>query len=144
MTALAHEHAQGVAEHVHAPSDRHFEADSAAPASARAYVVATATAYLSGTLPGSLRDDLELVVSELVTNAVRAESPTVRVEVGYERNRILLAVEDLGSGWPEPREASIHDTNGRGLALVSAICAAWGVRLSGADRKIVWAELDVP
>lgn len=126
---------------VAAPFQREFVADDAAPAAARAFVNAAVDELVPPPHPVMLRDDIELVVSELVTNAVRAQSPTVTVEVGFERDRVVLRVEDLGSGWPEPREAGIHDTNGRGLALVSAICAAWGVRLSGPERKTVWAEL---
>lgn len=124
------------------PTGREFLGDTAAPAGARAYVMATVVELLPGGLDPTLRDDLELVVSELVTNAVRAGSPTVTVGVTAERGRIVLRVGDEGTGWPEPRDAGIHDVNGRGLALVSAMCASWGVRLAG-DGKTVWAELEI-
>jgi len=94
-------------------------------------------------VPSSLCDDLELVVSELVTNAVRAGSPSIGVSMALEGDRLVLRVSDEAGGWPEPRDADVYDTGGRGLPLVSAISASWGVRLSGTG-KVVWAELLVP
>lgn len=127
-----------------APLEREFVADDAAPTAARTYVTAALVGLLPTTLPPTLRDDIELIVSELVTNAVRAASPTVKIVVSYERQRLVLRVEDEGGGWPQPRDAGIHDTNGRGLALVSALCTSWGVTLNAPGRKIVWAEIEIP
>ena len=85
-------------------------------------------------------DDVELVVSELVTNAVRAGSASVEVSLALENSRVAVRVTDEAAGWPEERNAGIHDTGGRGLTLVSAMSAAWGVRLTEAG-KVVWAEI---
>jgi anti-sigma regulatory factor (Ser/Thr protein kinase) len=90
-----------------------------------------------------LCDDLELIVSELVTNAVRAGSPTVVVSVGTQEGRIVVRVSDEAAGWPEQREATIHDIGGRGLPLVSALSETWGVRMADTG-KVVWAELKIP
>jgi hypothetical protein len=67
----------------------------------------------------------------------------VRVGVGLEDDRIRLHVSDEAEGWPESRQASVYDTGGRGLPLVSALSSAWGVRLVPTG-KVVWAELAVP
>jgi two-component sensor histidine kinase len=130
-----------------APVEREFTGDASAPTLARAFVLAVVDPLL-GSAPSAeastARDDIQLVVSELVTNAVRAGSSVVRVGVTHEAGRVRIGVEDEGSGWPEQRAAGIHDPNGRGLALVSALCASWGVRLDDAGGKTVWAEVVVP
>lgn len=129
---------------VSAPAEREFTADQSAPAAARTFVNAVMVGLVPDAVPPTLREDIELVVSELVTNAVRAASPTVRVGVTYRQGRLLLQVQDDGTGWPEPRDAGVHDTTGRGLAIVSAVCTSWGMRLTESDRKTVWAELEIP
>lgn len=120
-----------------------FAGDPRSPAAARGFVRSAVGALLTRPAPDSVCDDLELVVSELVTNAVRAGSPTVTVAVTIDGDRILLRVSDEAGGWPEPRDADVYDTGGRGLPLVSAISSSWGVRMSGTG-KVVWAELRVP
>lgn len=117
-------------------------ADTRAPAAARRFVSTTLPELVSP-LPDTLRDDAELVVSELVTNAVRSGSAVAAVELERKGRRISIAVRDESDGWPEPRQAGIHDVRGRGLPLVSAVSAAWGVRLTQ-QGKLVWAELDIP
>jgi signal transduction histidine kinase len=94
-------------------------------------------------VPPLLCDDLELIVSELVTNAVRAGSGRVHVSVETTDAKVIVRVTDDAAGWPEARRAGSDDTTGRGLPLVSAISRSWGVRLAGAG-KVVWAELPVP
>lgn len=121
-----------------------FAGDPRSPAAARGFVRSAVGELLTRPTPDSLCDDLELVVSELVTNAVRAGSPTVSVAVAVDGERIVLRVGDDAGGWPEPRDADVYDTGGRGLPLVSAISSSWGVRMSGSGGKVVWAELRIP
>jgi anti-sigma regulatory factor (Ser/Thr protein kinase) len=128
---------------VAAQTEREFEADPRAPAAARVFAKAALAELLERPSPTALCDDLELVVSELVTNAVRAGSPVVTVAVSLERTRIVVRVSDHAVGWPEEREAAADDPGGRGLPLVSALSASWGVRLIESG-KVVWAELAVP
>lgn len=123
-------------------TQQEFTGDSGSPAAARAFAKAALGELITTPIAPELCDDVELVVSELVTNAVRAGSPTVRVEVLREGARVTVRVTDKAAGWPEEREAGIRDTGGRGLPLVSAVSSAWGVRLAGAG-KVVWADVDI-
>lgn len=82
----------------------------------------------------------ELLVSELVTNAIQhAREP---VEVGVDMDGRLLRVEvyDNGEGLPRVEPESVWSDHGRGLRLVAAISDRWGVR-PDRDRMCVWFEL---
>jgi anti-sigma regulatory factor (Ser/Thr protein kinase) len=81
-----------------------------------------------------------LLTSELATNAVRhARSPfEVRVEVLDCCLRV--AVEDDDPRPPARREASLADTNGRGIMLVDTLADAWGMERAG-DGKRVWFQV---
>jgi anti-sigma regulatory factor (Ser/Thr protein kinase) len=95
-----------------------------------------------------LADDLELLVSEVVTNAlVHGEAtPGTPVQVVYHLNsdRLRVEVRDHGTGMPclVPMEVSTagDSEHGRGLLTVDAIADAWGIdqRVLG---KSVWFEL---
>lgn len=123
--------------------EHEFAGDAQSPAGARSFATSALGDLLTTAVPSPLCDDLELVVSELVTNAVRAGSPTVRVGVAIEQNRVVVQVADEAAGWPEQRAAGIRDPGGRGLPLVSALSTSWGVRMA-ATGKVVWAELTIP
>lgn len=120
-----------------------FVGDAQSPAAARGFAKSALGELLSEPVPPTLCDDVELVVSELVTNAVRAGSPTVTVQVSVQNAEVVLRVSDEAGGWPEQRQAGIHDTTGRGLPLVSALSSSWGVRIAG-PGKVVWAALALP
>ena len=124
--------------------ERDFPGATSAPSDAR-HFAREALVELVGhaAAHGMFGADVELIVSELVTNSVRAESPTVHVTLSLHEATLLLSVGDEAAGWPEQREAGVHDTGGRGLPLVSAISSSWGVRMLETG-KTVWAELDVP
>ena len=124
-------------------TEREFAGDARSPAAARGFAKSTVTRLLGRPVPPLLGDDIELIVSELVTNAVRAGSSRIVVGVGLDDGRIRLHVTDEAGGWPEPRHAGVYDTHGRGLPLVSALSASWGGRLAP-PGKVVWAELAVP
>ncbi|MFC9243513.1 ATP-binding protein [Streptomyces sp. NPDC057136] len=95
-------------------------------------------------------EDGELVLSELVTNALCVPAPGDRL-VGVriacrERGELLrLEVSDAGEGRPEVQRPGEMDAAGRGLLLVEALAHRWGVdeRLAGIG-KTVWAELLAP
>ncbi len=124
--------------------EREFVGAATTPSAARRFARAALLDLVgSGVADSILADDVELIVSELVTNSVRAESPTVLVALSVTEAKLLVSVEDEAAGWPEQREAGIHDTGGRGLPLVSAISSSWGVRMLETG-KTVWAEFDVP
>ncbi|GAA3243049.1 ATP-binding protein [Actinocorallia longicatena] len=87
-------------------------------------------------------DDAALVLTELVTNAIR-HGTTISVRVVRERDDALrLEVADGSRDLPRPRTASTEDEDGRGMLIVTALALDWGVRpfLGG---KTVFALLKV-
>jgi len=89
-------------------------------------------------------EDAQLVVSELVTNALIHGQSQCELRAGLSDAALRLQVVDTGVGMPDPQVAGEGDEHGRGLLLVSAICAAWGVEALPGGGKIVWAELMRP
>jgi anti-sigma regulatory factor (Ser/Thr protein kinase) len=102
-----------------------------------------------------LAEAAELIVSELVTNAVRASTgpddrprydgsvmPVVVLRVASDRIRLLVEVWDSIPGAPATEHPGPDDENGRGLMLVEAMCERWNWQtVSGWPGKVVWAEL---
>jgi anti-sigma regulatory factor (Ser/Thr protein kinase) len=102
---------------------------------------------------GGLREVAELVVSELVTNAVQATAgrqlpAPVRLRLSSDGSRALVEVWDADSRPPQPRAVEADGVpdlvaeRGRGLLLVAALSTRWGwypERRCGG--KVVWAEL---
>lgn len=92
----------------------------------------------------------ELVLSELVTNALRAPAPSdrqvgVRIVRTVDEGMLRLEVSDAGAGTPELREPGDEETGGRGLLLVEALAHRWGVeKRAGGIGKTVFAELKAP
>ena len=86
-------------------------------------------------------EDAQLVVSELVTNALIHGQSRCELRAGLSDAALRLQVVDSGAGMPDPQIAGEGDEHGRGLLLVSALCAAWGVEALPGGGKIVWAEL---
>ncbi|MGW4887450.1 ATP-binding protein [Streptomyces murinus] len=113
--------------------------DPESAASARRLVRTACAAWgLHGTA-----DDGALVVSELVSNAVRhARRESIRVMVERTApDRVRVAVSDFSHALPELRTPKDDEEGGRGLALVAALAADWGTH----ERrwgKVVWAELE--
>ncbi|WP_221460339.1 ATP-binding protein [Streptosporangium saharense] len=95
------------------------------------------------------KDDVLLIVSELVTNAVvhadRGRTP-IRLRLVTTRDLLVVEVHDPGSLFDAPRVTDVQDVcapAGRGLHLVSIICGGrWGSSLLD-DRqgRLVWAAL---
>jgi anti-sigma regulatory factor (Ser/Thr protein kinase) len=97
------------------------------------------------TVLGPEYDDVELAVSELVTNAVQhSESGAgrkVRLELAVDRGRVRVDVTDGGSSTGHPRLAEPPELSerGNGLRIVRAISSRWGVEV-GARGTTVWCE----
>jgi anti-sigma regulatory factor (Ser/Thr protein kinase) len=99
---------------------------------------------------GDLTDVAELVVSELVTNALRHGVPSARMPAAEQCVRLrLLAqapfvmcmVTDPGQGIPVIRDSGPAAESGRGLTVVEACCERWGWHLLDEGGKVVWALL---
>ncbi len=98
-------------------------ADASAPGAARAFVAAQLD---PSTQPKDVTvDDVVLVTSELVTNAVKAGGTTLEVELRSTPQRVELVVTDDGAGWPAPADATETDTTGRGLRIVDHLTHSW-------------------
>ncbi|MFC9389931.1 SpoIIE family protein phosphatase [Streptomyces venezuelae] len=83
----------------------------------------------------------ELVLSELITNAVRYGADPVRVRLLHDRT-LICEVSDGSSTSPHLRHAAATDEGGRGLYLVAQYAERWGTRY-GRRGKTIWAELRV-
>jgi GAF domain-containing protein/anti-sigma regulatory factor (Ser/Thr protein kinase) len=117
-------------------ADWDLEADPAAVSRARANVARQLAVWGLEEL-----DFLaELVVSELVTNAIRYGRPPIRLRLIHDRT-LLCEVSDAGSTTPHLRRARVFDEGGRGLLLVAQLAERWGTR-HARRGKTVWAELN--
>ncbi|MFI1471514.1 SpoIIE family protein phosphatase [Streptomyces wuyuanensis] len=123
----------------HALGDRHvatwdISKDPAAVAPARAGAVRQLAAW-------GLEDlgfTTELVVSELVTNAIRYASEPIRLRMIRDRT-LICEVSDGSSTAPHLRHARTTDEGGRGLFLIARFAQRWGARYAG-DGKTIWSE----
>ncbi|MEU8876509.1 ATP-binding SpoIIE family protein phosphatase, partial [Streptomyces javensis] len=84
----------------------------------------------------------ELVISELITNAIRHATGPIRVQVLRDR-ALICEVSDTSSTSPHLRYAATTDEGGRGLFLVAQFAERWGTRYTS-DGKVIWAELAIP
>ncbi|MFJ1735686.1 SpoIIE family protein phosphatase [Streptomyces sp. NPDC088254] len=84
----------------------------------------------------------ELIVSELVTNAIRYASGPVRLRLLRDA-RLTCEVADGSSTAPRLRHARSMDEGGRGLFLVAQLSHRWGARYTPGG-KIIWAEQELP
>jgi anti-sigma regulatory factor (Ser/Thr protein kinase) len=99
------------------------------------------TADALADLPPDLVADAELIVTELVTNALLHAAPPVLLRVKRRRQGARIEVQDDG-GRPPLRIRDAGDAmTGRGLALVAALSRSWGADQQVDGGKVVWAEL---
>ncbi|MEV0174599.1 SpoIIE family protein phosphatase [Streptomyces sp. NPDC050803] len=84
----------------------------------------------------------ELILSELVTNAIRYGGDPIRVRVLRDRT-LICEVYDSSSTSPHLRYAAMTDEGGRGLFLVAQLAERWGTRYTAAG-KVIWAEQALP
>ncbi|WP_269854791.1 ATP-binding protein [Streptomyces sp. RPT161] len=107
-----------------------------------------------------LVDNVALVASELVTNALRhgvgtdtgphptaaqtSPPPVVRLGLARWTSRVVVSVRDPSSQGPVPRAPDFTAESGRGLHLIASCCETWGWHpLTGAG-KVVWALFPAP
>ena len=92
-------------------------------------------------LGAELISDVQLVATELVTNAYLHGEPPVRFELHNPPDGGVVRVEvtDAGPEMPQVRHPDVTETHGRGLLLVEAYSTRWGV-ITSAEGKTVWVE----
>lgn len=115
--------------------------DPSSAATVRHEIAADLTAH---SVTADSVDDVVLVVSELVGNAVVHAPGSGDLDVAWDvdGDNVILRVKDDSDACPAPRDAADDAVNGRGLAIVAALSAEWGVRRA-ARGKLVWARVPV-
>ncbi|MGW7257684.1 SpoIIE family protein phosphatase [Streptomyces sp. NPDC054834] len=108
-----------------------------APARARAQVSALLRQWRTR---DDTRDTVLLLVSELVTNAVRFAAGPITVRLIRAGHGLLCEVGDTGNGRPRLSLGGLLDDGGRGLHIVHRLTTRWGVRWTDTG-KVVWAEV---
>lgn len=116
---------------------------------------------------GSLSDEVALVVTELVTNALRHSIPaladlppagrpvspcrnappapaSIRLRMAQEEPWLLCGIFDAGAEPPRRRAPDFIAETGRGLHLVESFTDRWGWRGLPAGGKVVWATFELP
>jgi anti-sigma regulatory factor (Ser/Thr protein kinase) len=95
-------------------------------------------------VPTPLLDDAILVISELVTNAVRhaGSASTLELELGQTRERLRISLADESEATPRLRRVRNAAEDGRGLAILAALSDRWGVEPHGRGKR-VWWEVDL-
>ncbi|MDQ1013024.1 anti-sigma regulatory factor (Ser/Thr protein kinase) [Streptomyces sp. V4I23] len=81
----------------------------------------------------------ELILSELVTNAIRYGTDPIRLRLLHDRDSLICEVADGSSTSPHLRRAATTDEGGRGLFLVAQFAQRWGTRYT-ARGKVIWTE----
>ncbi|MFE2558160.1 SpoIIE family protein phosphatase [Streptomyces sp. NPDC059352] len=89
-----------------------------------------------------LADVCELVVSELVGNALRYGNGPGELRI-LRGERLVVEVSDTGPDLPQIQHADLSDEGGRGLQLINMLCRRWGSCRTVAG-KVVWAEQNLP
>lgn len=84
----------------------------------------------------------QLIVSELITNALRYGAPPIELRLIHDRT-LTCEVRDSGPAAPHLRHARVVDEGGRGLFIVSQLAQAWGIRFTPSG-KTVWTEQSLP
>ena len=112
-------------------------AEAASAGAARHFVAGLLNSWRMGELAGG---DIELLVSELVTNVIRHAASPFTVIVRYDGRALRVEVGDGSRELPEQREVGDDEEGGRGLLLVEALAAAWGVVPTLAGKR-VWFEV---
>ncbi|MGW7728849.1 ATP-binding SpoIIE family protein phosphatase, partial [Streptomyces canus] len=83
----------------------------------------------------------ELILSELITNAIRHGAEPIRVRLLYGRT-LICEVSDASNTAPHLRRAASTDEGGRGLFLVAQLSQSWGTRYLP-EGKVIWAECEL-
>ena len=123
------------------PVKASFSGGPSAPGQARSFVTAQLDSVI-GEAEGPSHDDVVLITSELVTNAVRAGAGTIDVTVRATADRLYLDVTDDAAGWPQPQSSGTEDEGGRGLAIVDRLADSWSAirKKNGKTVTAAWSR----
>ncbi|MCX5071110.1 ATP-binding protein [Streptomyces sp. NBC_00513] len=94
-------------------------------------------------LTGETLDELALLCSEIIANAVRHTTGPSTVTVRWTGTRLRVEVTDTAPEFPSPRGCTHHAESGRGLMLIAAIATDWGTTPTPTG-KAVWFEMTPP
>jgi Histidine kinase-like ATPase domain len=114
-----------------------LETGPTSPGRARRLIREHAAAW---SLPAEVAEQLELVGSELVTNAALHARTPLTLVLEPRRDGVRISVQDGSQAPVAQRHYQPDALTGRGLAVVAALSRAWGVQPT-ADGKVIWAEL---
>ena len=106
-------------------------------AAARRFIKARAAAW---SFPERASEQLVLIGSELVTNAVLHARTELTLTLELREDRVRISVKDRSQAPATLRHYRPDALTGRGLGVVAALSDTWGVS-AAADGKVVWAEL---
>lgn len=93
-------------------------------------------------LPAEVIEVAELLVSELMTNALRHGRVPIRCLVTQAGPALRIEVFDGGNGAPSLRAAALDEESGRGLHLVEKLSSRWGWQATE-NGKCTWVEIDL-
>ncbi|MEV5973976.1 SpoIIE family protein phosphatase [Streptomyces sp. NPDC051921] len=92
---------------------------------------------------GEIAFTTELIVSELVTNAIRYGNPPIRLRLIHDRS-LICEVSDTAATSPHLRHAATTDEGGRGLFMVAQLADSWGTRYTSTGKTIWTAQAGKP
>jgi anti-sigma regulatory factor (Ser/Thr protein kinase) len=119
----------------HSTAARSFEPDPSQVALARRFVSAALDSW------GIEAEDIPLLVSELATNAVLHARSDFQISLIVFEERVRVEVTDHNTRLPSISVVPENAYSGRGLMLVQASAAAWGVEAHSDDGKTIWFEV---
>jgi len=119
--------------------ETHLPGDASSIARARQFV-----ASVVRDVPRPTSEECALIVSELVSNAVRHAHTDLILRVEDRKAAIHMEIEDNGPGDPVMKSPPHTELSGRGLKIVDALANDWGVRRTDGPAKIVWATVAIP
>jgi anti-sigma regulatory factor (Ser/Thr protein kinase) len=121
-----------------------YHGDVRSPAAARRFTVDELSSVLpDGAAREAFLDDVTVIVSEFLTNSVKAGSSIARLKLTLHRERLRLAVHDDAPGQPVLQAAAACEAHGRGIAIAARLSSGWGSEPSPIGKQ-TWAELPVP
>jgi anti-sigma regulatory factor (Ser/Thr protein kinase) len=120
--------------------DHAVSADPSASAAARRFLLDTAGEW---ELSPELTEVAQLVVSELVSNAVEHAGTASTIKLELSGGRLKISVRDGSTTQPVARPLDMVSFRGRGLPLIDRVSEHWGIA-NHIDGKTVWAELAIP